>query len=179
MGYKGARLREVFPSEPAAVAARRIAEDGGEFLVKAARGHTPVDTGALMASWKRMATVVGVTPAGLKTYTSGAETDVEYAPHLEWGTGKWGPKHAPYEIRPKKPGGWLHWQTPEGQDVFAKLVMHPGIKPRHMVAQALQELEAAVQAVGEPGVREWLRLQTAAWDKEAATAAVKVRRVSL
>ena len=28
-------------------------------------------------------------------------TDVHYAPHLEMGTGLWGPKHAKYEIRPK------------------------------------------------------------------------------
>jgi hypothetical protein len=176
VGYRGAQLAEVFPSWPAERASRRIAEDVGDFLVEAARKHTPVDTGALRASWQRMATRVGVTPAGLRTFTSGAETDVEYAPHLEWGTGLWGPKKAKYPIRPKKPDGWLHWVTPEGEDVFAKLVMHPGVKPRHMVAQALAEAEAGLAGIGEPGVQEWLRLQTQEWNREAAKAAAEVRR---
>jgi hypothetical protein len=179
MGYTGARLAEVFHDWPAERGARRMAEDGGEFLVKAAARHTPVDTGLLKASWERTALVVGTMPGGIKTYTSGAQTDVEYAPHLEWGTGLWGPKAAKYPIRPKKPGGWLHWVTPEGQDVFAKLVMHPGVKPRHMVAQAIAEAEAAFPSICEPGLQEWLRLQTEEWDREAARAAAEVRRLPL
>lgn len=31
-----------------------------------------------------------------------------------------------HEIRPKKPGGWLHWEEPQGDHHFAKRVMHPG-----------------------------------------------------
>jgi len=65
------------------------------------------------------------------------------------GTGLYGPKHRKYPITPKKPGGVLVFPSvyipktrprgpsysgpgsSSGPTIFAKKVMHPGIKPRH------------------------------------------------
>ena len=69
---------------------------------------------------------------------------MEYAPYVEDGTGLWGPKHAKYEIKPKRPGGWLRWIDPmTGDPVFARRVMHPGWPGNHMFAigAALTEQE--------------------------------------
>jgi hypothetical protein len=175
MGYRGAKLANVFADEPADLAARKIADDAGEFMAVAAAELTPVDTGHLKSSWKKSPTARFTSPTG-RGWESGAETDVSYAPFVEWGTGLWGPKHAKYPIRPKKPDGWLHWVDEAGQDVFAKLVMHPGSPGHHMVGTAVAEAEAALGFIGEPGELLWLELQTAVWDKEAARARIEVRR---
>jgi hypothetical protein len=177
MGYRGARLAAVFEDEPADQATRKIADDAGEFMVVAAAELTPVDTGHLKSSWEKSPTQRFVDHLGRRGWASGAETDVDYAPFVEWGTGLWGPKHSRYPIRPKDPSGWLHWVDDDGNDVFRKLVMHPGSPGHHMAATAVHHTEAALGFVGEPGVRLWLTLQTEVWDEEAARAAIEVRRV--
>lgn len=140
MGYVGAKLANIFPSEPATAAARRMAGAGGEFLTERARENSPIDTGELKAGWKTKRTVeVRSEDRGERVFESGTETDVDYAPYVEYGTGLWGPKHAKYAIRPKKPGGVLHWKTAEGGDVFARLVMHPGAKGQGMLAAAFSD----------------------------------------
>ena len=85
-------------------------------------------------------------------YESGAESELEYAPYVEHGTGLWGPKHAKYLIVPKRPDGWLRWIDPDtGNPVFAKRVMHPGSPGNHMfeigVAIAEQEFEREVEPI--------------------------------
>jgi hypothetical protein len=62
---------------------------------------------------------------------------VPHAPHIEYGTGLWGPKNKKYKIEPKAaPEGKpdlarkaLRWFS-GGKAVFAVRVMHPGMKPR-------------------------------------------------
>ncbi len=51
----------------------------------------------------------------------------------------------PHEIRPKKPGGVLHWIDDDtGQDMFAKLVRHPGTPAYRMVAQTEKEVNIKI-----------------------------------
>lgn len=176
MGYRGTRFANLFDTGPSELAARKMADDGAGFMVGRARENTPTDTGHLKESWKKKPVLIVVNALGQTVYESGVETDVDYAPYVEHGTGLWGPKHAKYPIRPKKEGGWLHWLGPEGENVFAKLVMHPGSPGHHMVAIAIAETEAALHAVCEPALQTWLALQTAVWDREAARAQAEIRR---
>jgi hypothetical protein len=176
MGYRGVKLANLFVEEPAAHAARAMADAGGEFQRKRTEELTPTDSGHLRSSWKKKPVLIVVDPLGRRVYESGVETGVDYAPYVEWGTGLWGPKHAKYPIRPKKPGGWLHWVSPDGQDVFAKLVMHPGSPGRHMVAIAVAESEGAVHAICEPALQGWKAEMEAVWAAEAARGRAEVRR---
>lgn len=78
--------------------------------------------------------------------------------YVDQGTGTWGPKKAPYPIRPKTPGGMLAFQTGYsartavgakinvgtgekfGTFVTTPEVMHPGIQPRGFTKKVLEEL---------------------------------------
>jgi Bacteriophage HK97-gp10, putative tail-component len=176
MGYRGAKLANVFADEPADVAARGIADDAADFMLTAAVEMTPVDTGHLKSSWEKSPTHRFVDHLARRGWETGIETGVSYAPFVEWGTGLWGPKHAKYPIRPKKPDGWLHWVDDAGDDHFAKLVMHPGSKGHHMAALAVAHTDAALGFVGEEGTLLWRDLQEKVWDKEAARARIEVGR---
>jgi hypothetical protein len=99
------------------------------------RQNTPIETGELRASWETKIVVVHVGARGELVYESGTETEVEYVLYVEHGTGLWGPKHARYVIRPRRPDGWLRWIDPDtGQPVFARRVLHPGSPGNHMLA---------------------------------------------
>ena len=94
-------------------------------------------------------------PRGM-VYESGAETDVEYAPYVEHGTGLWGPRHAKYEIKPKRPDGWLRWIDPvTGDPVFAKRVMHPGSPGNHMFAFGAAIAEHEFDQFVQPILSRW------------------------
>jgi hypothetical protein len=149
--YVGGNIALCFPEEPTRDACREMAEHGGEQMKRLAQVKTPVRTGILRESWKRKPLEIGLSATGHAEYRSGAETDVEYAPYIEHGTGTWGPKHAPYVILPKKPGGVLHWKNKAGEDVFARRVVHPGIHGHHMMADAagLLEIITPMLMVGE------------------------------
>lgn len=95
--------------------------------------------------------------------TARVGTNVHYGPHLEYGTGKWGPKHAPYEIKPKTKKA-LAWKSGSvasdiatGRALFRsgktgrlvksrgsaamivrRKVIHPGIRPRPFLGPAFE-----------------------------------------
>lgn len=158
MGYKGGRLTPWFNDGPAKAVAHQMAEKGAKALHRKVVKHTPKDTGHLSTSWKRKPVIVGLTVTGHTMYASGVETFVDYAPYVEHGTGLWGPKHAKYPIRPKLPGGVLHFFTKEGAEVFTKLVMHPGSPGAHMVAISVAELEVELPALLQSDLEMWARL---------------------
>jgi Bacteriophage HK97-gp10, putative tail-component len=136
-------------------ACRSMADKGGERMTTHVKQNTPVRFGTLRASITQKLTVVYPTPRGM-AYESGAETEIEYAPYVEYGTGLWGPRHAKYEIKPKRPDGWLRWIDPvTGDPVFAKRVMHPGSPGNHMflIGEALTEHE--FEQFAEPILARW------------------------
>jgi hypothetical protein len=147
VGYEGGSLTSLFDEDAQAatnIALRKMADRGGERFVELTRMNTPIDTGELRASWYQLPTNkthFGPWPA----WESGVATDVDYAPHVEYGTGLWGPKGSKYPIVPKTPGGVLHWIDREtGEHVFSKMVMHPGSPGQHMVAIAADVVEFEV-----------------------------------
>lgn len=156
MGYVGGRLAPWFDTSPTKKFLNRAAEAGGDRMAEVAALNTPVRTSHLRESWRTKAVVVMTMPAGEVAYVSGAETFVEYAPYVEWGTGLWGPKHAKYPIRPKNPDGWLRWIDPHtGLPVFAKLVMHPGSPGNHMMAIAANVAEFEYAWICQLALMEW------------------------
>lgn len=63
---------------------------------------------------------------------------VEYAPHVEYGTGsrsEYGGEA--YEIKPKSQAGVLAFQI-NGRQIYAKSVVHPGIRPQPYVRPAAE-----------------------------------------
>jgi len=136
MGYSGARLHHWFQDGGAIDrGCRRMAERMGTHMTAVVKQNTPIDHGTLRAEIHEKLMVVYRNARGETVYETGSESSLEYAPYVEHGTGLWGPKHARYEIRPKRPDGWLRWIDPHtGQPVFAKRVMHPGSPGNHMFA---------------------------------------------
>ncbi len=72
----------------------------------------------------------------------------------------------PHLIRPKKPGGVLHFLVERGSagrfdEVFARNVKHPGTKPYRMIEQTQADVNALlirlVQAAGQDVMEEWAR----------------------
>lgn len=60
----------------------------------------------------------------------------EVGAYLEEGTGIYGPKGRPYDIRPKNKKA-LRFVV-NGKEVFAKRVTHPGISPRPVVGPTVE-----------------------------------------
>jgi hypothetical protein len=85
----------------------------------------PVDTGRLRGSLKIQKKLTFRGP----TYT--VYTNVKYAPYVENGT-------PPHKIRPKTKKA-LKFKI-GGRTVFAKVVNHPGTKPRPFLARAVREV---------------------------------------
>lgn len=157
MAYVGGSLTSLF-DEPQQRATENAMTDMASAAIEVWKETTvkttPVDTGELKASWY---TIKG-------QYTgSGAESkiasNVEYAPHVEYGTGLWGPKKSKYPIVPKKPGGWLRWIDPKtGKEVFARKVMHPGSPGRYMVSKGGDAALVAIKGgLFEPILSGWER----------------------
>jgi hypothetical protein len=151
-------------------ACRTVAEDGAKMMVRVVKQNTPVDNGFLRDSIQTSPTKVTVSQLGEKAYESGAFTEVDYAPHVEHGTGLWGPKHAKYRIEPKDPNGVLAfyvrgpsvasgkgYDVAEGNLVFAKYVMHPGSPGQHMFATGAALVEASFDEVAARGLNQWAR----------------------
>lgn len=159
MGYVGGSLVSLFNKEPQKatdLAARRMAEKAGNRMVEMTIVNTPVHRGSLRSSWYQLPTNkthFAVWPA----YKSGVASNVSYAPYVEHGTGLWGPKHAKYEIKPKG-GGFLKFIGSDGNEVFARRVMHPGSPGQHMVAIAAEVTEHEANGTLMAGVlHEWAK----------------------
>jgi hypothetical protein len=80
--------------------------------------------------------------------TGGVENTSKVGLFLHEGTGLYGPNKAPYEIKPKN-GKALHFEiagsvqgNEAGKGVFAKRVMHPGIKPDPFISRAVHKTKA-------------------------------------
>lgn len=156
-GYTGARLADWFRDDPLKRALHRMADDGGRFQTDATRAQTPIDSGHLAASIRKLPVMV-YTEAVHTVYESGCETEVDYAPYVENGTGLWGPLHAKYVIVPKNPDGWLRF-VDNGRVVFAKKVLHPGSPGAHMFKRGASDTEAAFDLIVLPAAEEWARAQ--------------------
>jgi hypothetical protein len=168
MSYMGGRLQPLFDPTPIRRACIDMADKGGERMTAITRMNTPVGhrpheqgyvPGTLRASIKQKVMVI-YRRRGNWVYESGAETDVEYAPYVEHGTGLWGPRRAMYEIKPKHPDGWLSWidQT-TGERIFAKRVMHPGSPGQAMFAIGAHLTEWEFHNFGQRRVQQWAREQ--------------------
>lgn len=174
MGFTYTRrsLTDFVQSAKAAVdpALRIMAEDGSKYMVRIVRENTPVETMKLRDSIQESP----IKPVAEGGYESGAFTDVSYGPHVEHGTGLWGPKHAKYKIEPKDPNGVLAFfvgkgaqarlsngkytgGVSEGKLVFARYVMHPGSPGQHMFATGVAWIEASFDEVTDRGLNEWAR----------------------
>lgn len=160
MSYEGALLSGWFSTDKVKRSCREMADKGGERMTTLTKEKTPVDTEALRLSIYQKVTVAFPHPRGT-IYESGCETNLDYAPHVEWGTGLWGPKRAKYLIVPRDPNGWLTWINPRtGKRVFAKRVMHPGSPGAHMFALGAALTEAEFERViAGPIIAEWAREQ--------------------
>lgn len=138
--YIGPKLADLFDPTPAKKAAKRMADSGGDRLHSLTRAYTPIDTGELYRSWYRMPAV-----AEGDRYVSRVRTEVEYAPHVNYGTGLWGPKHTKYLIEPHPPKRFLSWvDKATGKRVYARRVWHPGSEGAFMLEKAAADVEAAL-----------------------------------
>ncbi len=129
MGLRGPRLAILFDDADTKAAARAIAHDVGEVMTEETIRATPraQDTPPGQHLADRI-TQTKVRLTGRNTYTSGAETDDEKAPYVEWDT-------SPHWIHPKDPDGVLVFKGRGGVTVFARSVFHPGTQGHHMFAQ--------------------------------------------
>lgn len=175
MGYESTgTLAELVDRSKDAVspAIRTMVDDGGRRTTELVQENTPVDTGTLRESM-RQRRLAWVYVDGAWGWQSGTYTEIEYGPHVEHGTGLWGPEHRKYKIEPRKPGGVLAFfaraKTPEGtirmskdynaiegELVFARYVMHPGSPGQHMFAIGFSAAEAEFSEITRPGLEEWV-----------------------
>lgn len=110
--------------------ASKVVHDYAERLRAEAQTMAPVKTGTLRDS-------ITIHYDGPLKATIGPE--VLYGAFQEFGT------KGPYEIKPKKAGGVLVFQA-GGKTVFARKVMHPGIKPHPYMRPALEKILGAEMA---------------------------------
>ena len=155
MPYVGGSLRSLFdqPQRDATNdAMHSMADRAIGVWEEATTRATPVDTGLLKKSWY----TIKAAREG-DAIQSEIATNIDYAPHVEYGTGLYGPKAAKYPILPKKPGGVLRWIDPKtGQEVFARKVMHPGSPGAYMMMKGANATKAAIAAgLFEPDLDKW------------------------
>jgi len=157
MGYSGGKLQPWFGSAPVdtflKAAVVMVATQGREIAEK----NTPIETGDLRAAWesdKRPRRAVSFVGVGWKASWSNS---VEYAQHVNYGTGLYGPEHKKYLILPKKPGGTLHWVDKSGVDLYAGGVMHPGSPGNFMLEISADYVEATWQRIVRPALKVWTK----------------------
>lgn len=114
----------------------KVRHTAARYIFEAQLAAVPRKTGRLAASIRIKHTVnrTEIGPEG-----------VPYAVYMEFGTGQFNEfGGAPYEIRPTKPGGTLAFDI-GGKTVFAKKVIHPGVRPRPFIRPSVG---AAVDRMG-------------------------------
>ena len=148
VGYQGGKVSGLFDGEPARLAARRMAERGGERMTELARDGTPVETGEVRASWEQVPVTRERHPAG-PAYRSGVRSEHYRARWVEYGVQR-------HEIRPDDEQAL---DTPRGPRAGAD---HPGYPGRHPVANAAAYLEANFAREMAPEAERWAAEQDAA-----------------
>jgi hypothetical protein len=80
-------------------------------------------------------------------FISGAESDLPYASHVEYGTRR-------HIIEPRTAKALRFWDA--GQLAFARRVNHPGTQGHHMFSRGLQVAERRYQSVGNAKLQSFL-----------------------
>lgn len=166
MSYEGDSLMDLVTPVEAAIsdAGRAMAEDLRDVGRDRIEQNTPVETAKLRRSYKITPVITVIRLNIGRTWEGLVYTTVDYAPHVEYGTGLWGPNHAKYKIEPKKPGGKLQFRPYMRHDngrvvlnesggvakdgyIYRDFVMHPGSP-----GQGMFRLGAAI---AEADVNKW------------------------
>ena len=146
MPYVGQSITDLFSEIPQALtkeAARKMTDRAVESMLHVAVINTPVESGRLRGAWRK--SEASSTARGWKGEISNSTS---YAAFVESGTGLYGPEHASYVIKPKRPGGMLRWIGKDGQVVFARFVIHPGSPGNHMLSISLNVTDSLAQDGG-------------------------------
>jgi hypothetical protein len=180
MGYHGGKVGRWVGAcrEETRVTTREIVQEGTKHWRDVTRANTPIERFLksvstkppyhLRNSWEIATLKVIHVGSDLPVLLESAVyTEVEYAPYVEEGTGLWGPSHAKYVIRPKRPGGWLSWIARDthvrrdgsvirpGERVFAREVLHPGSPGQHMLAIGAHMTESQFRVWVGPVLDRW------------------------
>lgn len=130
--------------------AHQLLVEAADHIVVKAKSLSPKKTGALADSIE--AHFIGV-------FTVVIGPEKYYGEYQEFGTasrGEFGGK--PYVILPKKPDGYLVFEGRDGNLVFTKKVVHPGIPPHPYMRPAVEDaLEPFTQRLVEMGALFILR----------------------
>ena len=120
-----------------------MADSGGDALHDRIVENTPIKTGNLRSSWFRLPTEnIG------SRYEARVNTEVDYAPEVNYGTGLWGPEHRKFLIEPTPPKKALTWIDPVGGNrVFAARVWSPGSPGAHMIESGAAKVEAELNEI--------------------------------
>lgn len=156
----------------------QLADDNGENMTAWIKRNTPVESFMKSISEPHLRdriftkeTIVYVDFSGRKVYETGSETEVDYAPYVEEGTGLWGPSGAKYEIKPRTPTGVLSWIDREtGKRIFAKRVMHPGSPGQHMFAIGAAMAEHEFERASAAGLQQFRQI----FERGRAPAAIPI-----
>ena len=126
---------------------KRTAERVSAEIVDEARGILErtgrIDTGELYNSIYEVAP--RRTPNG---YRSSAQTDLDYAPFVEWDT-------VPHIIEPRDVTA-LHFNSASGEH-FARRVHHPGTQGVHFMSGAANRVQARIEQIGDEELARWSR----------------------
>jgi HK97 gp10 family phage protein len=117
---------------------RRVLRKITRSTAEKAREKAPVKTGGLKASI-REDTDHQRTPMSVE---GGVSADKPYAIYQELGTGLHGPRRAKYPIRAVNAESLRFFWPRTGRVERFKSVMHPGVKPRHFMRDALYDAVA-------------------------------------
>lgn len=125
-----------------------ITEKLGDKLEYWIKRKTPKKTRTLVDSIQAGPVMIGAKEVTLKgkrgrrrkqtiisiPYSVEVSTDVDYAPWVEWDTGKYGPRGSTYQIPSvTRPGKYLRFRhSKTGEWVFVTKVNHPGSPGAHM-----------------------------------------------
>lgn len=168
MAYIGHRLEPFFDTTPVRRVCVRMAEHGGDRITALTKANTPIGhrpfdddyvPGKLRASIEKKMLVIYRRGSTL-VYETGCESNLDYAPYVEEGTGIWPGGRGMYVIRPKRPDGWLSWiDQKTGERVFAKEVHHPGSPGQHMFKIGAHLAEYEFGIFGQREAHQWAREQ--------------------
>lgn len=129
--FKGFTYHEAGAIQQVAPILRKVHASLTRQIATGARHRVPVLTGNLGRSIAEDAQ----TWPGVLHVSGGVTAHAKYAVFVHEGTGVHGPRGAPFVIRPKNPGGVLHFYF-NGREVFAKSVTVQGMRARPFLRKA-------------------------------------------